>query len=248
MCRLFALGLPCADKEEESTHLSTGAKAGIGAGAGVLALLIIGFFWGCLAVRHRRRRKMKALQAANTDAGGNIRPEAGAYAAAHTDSKHLSSATTATGSPMMQQKQLYGAPTPHGFGPAFGYAPHDQIQGHMVQQDAYGQPYGMQPVGPGYPGGMNLYPQSQSPPPPFYHPNMAPYDQSVGYYKSPAEVAGDEIHHNYNYSPGMNQHSTGMSDTQSQITSTTAVTGSQYQGERPIPPPVELSSQASTRH
>jgi hypothetical protein len=181
---------------------------------------------------------MKALQAANTAAGGPIRPESGAYAAAQGYPKHMSVATTGMGSPMMQQQQPYGTPTQHGFSPAFGYgAP--QPQPAMAQHDQYGNPYGIQPMGMGYPG-MNPYPQSQSPPPPFY-PSGGTYDQ--GQYKPPAEVAGDVVH-----PAPVHRQSTAMSDTQSQVTSTTAVTGSQHhQGGDPRPP-AELSSQGSVRH
>ncbi|KAJ9610792.1 hypothetical protein H2200_005569 [Cladophialophora chaetospira] len=238
--QVFALGLPCADDEDEEdhTHLSTAAKAGIGAGVGVAALLFIGFIWGCLAVRVRRRRKMKSLQDANTAAGGPIRPESGAYAAAQSDSKHMSVNTAGMGSPVMQQQQPYGSPTQtqYGFSPAFGYgAP--QMQPGMVQHDAYGNPYGIQPMGQGYPA-MNPYPQSQSPPPPFY-PSGGSYDPG---YKPPAEVAGSDVH-----PVSSHRQSMGMSDTQSQVTSTTAFTGSHNQGGEPRPP-AELSSQGSVRH
>lgn len=206
---------------------------GIGVGVGIAGLLIIGFLWACLAIRHRRRRKMKSLQAANTASGGPIRPESGAYATTQSDPKHISMATTDTGSPMMQQQQLYGTPTQHGYSPAFGYRS-PQTQPGMVQHDQYGQPYGVQPIGQGYPG-MNPYPPSQSPPPPFY-PSGGAYDQG---YKQPAEVEGSDVH-----SAGANRQSMGMSDTQSQVTSATAVTG---QGGE-MKSPVELSSQDSVRH
>ncbi|ETI25316.1 hypothetical protein G647_02088 [Cladophialophora carrionii CBS 160.54] len=181
---------------------------------------------------------MKALQAANTAAGGPIRPESGAYIAAQGDPKHMSVATTGIDSPTMQQQQLYGTPSQHGFSPAFGYgAP--QMQPAMVQHDQYGNPYGIQPIGMGYPG-MSPYPQAQSPPPPFYA-SGGTYDQ--GHYKPPAEVAGDVMH-----PVPVNRQSTGMSDTQSQVTSTTAATGSHHQQGGEPRPPAELSSQGSVRY
>jgi hypothetical protein len=235
-------------EEDHGTHLSTGAKIGIGVGAGILGLLIIGFLWGCLAVRHRRRNKMKALQAANTAAGGPIRPESTAYAnaVAQADPKHMSAATSAMGSPIMQQHpQSFGSPAQHGFSPAFGYA-------QVPMQQGYGQPYGIQPVGAGYPGGgMNPYPQSQSPPPPFYPSGATSYDPSQGgFYKPPAEVSGDEVYQQQQYQhPGAHRQSAGMSDTQSQVTSTTAVTGSHSHGQGgEVKPPAELSSTLSMRH
>ncbi|KIW10396.1 hypothetical protein PV08_11358 [Exophiala spinifera] len=136
--QVFALGLPCADNAEgesgkDKTHLSTGAKAGIGAGVGVAGILLILGLWACLAVRHRRRKKMRALEAAATAAGGPIRPGvvvdsavaappgASAYTAAAGQNpngdfdfnndklKHMSTATTISpplpGSPRHPQQQ-----------------------------------------------------------------------------------------------------------------------------------------------
>ncbi|OAP56389.1 hypothetical protein AYL99_09568 [Fonsecaea erecta] len=245
--QVWALGLPCADDEDEEdhTHLSTGAKIGIGVGVGVAGLLLIGLFWACLAVRHRRRAKMRKLEAANTAAGGPIRPESTAYAAAQENPKHMSVATTmapspSVGSPHMMQQQ-YGSPT-HGFSPAFGYAAPQQGQPpQMMQvQDPYGHPYGIQAIPEGYP--PMGYPQSHSPPPPFYpsgggggsYSQAGPYKDAL-----PAEVAGDEVRH---FSPQSHRESMGFSasDTRSQVTSTTAV-GSSQPGAEPQKPPAELS-------
>ncbi|OQV05293.1 hypothetical protein CLAIMM_10059 [Cladophialophora immunda] len=246
--QVWALGLPCADDEEggeeggDHTHLSTGAKVGIGVGVGVAVLLLIGFLWACLAVRHRRRAKMRKLEAANTAAGGPIRPESGAYAAARENPKHISVATNmapspAMGSPnMMQQQHPYGSPT-HGFSPAFGYAaPQSQPPQMMQVQDAYGNPYGIQALPQGYPP-MGYPQQSQSPPPPFY-PSGGSYGQAGQYKDAPAEVAGDEVRH---FSPHRESTGFSASDTRSQVTSTTAVGSSQPGTEQK--PPAELSSQ-----
>ncbi|OAL36393.1 hypothetical protein AYO20_04289 [Fonsecaea nubica] len=243
--QVWALGLPCADdeegeEEEDHTHLSTGAKIGIGVGVGVAGLLIIGFLWACLAVRHRRRAKMRKLEAANTAAGGPIRPESGAYVAAQENPKHMSVATSMGSPNMMQQQQQqppYGSPT-HGFSPAFGYTvPQAQPPQMMQVHDAYGHPYGIQAVGPGYP--PMGYPQSQSPPPPFY-PSGGSYGHQGQYKEAPAEVAGDDVRH---ISPRRESMGLSASDTRSQVTSTTAV-GSSQAGVEPKPP-AELSSQGN---
>lgn len=62
--RIFAIGLPCAEQKAPSAHmeLSSGAKAGIGVGAAILAVIIIFGIWGVIAIRNRRKRKMKTLQ------------------------------------------------------------------------------------------------------------------------------------------------------------------------------------------
>ncbi|KIW93858.1 uncharacterized protein Z519_05173 [Cladophialophora bantiana CBS 173.52] len=246
--QVWALGLPCADdnaKEENHTHLSTGAKIGIGVGVGVAALLLIGFLWACLAVRHRRRAKMRKLEAANTAAGGPIRPESGAYATAQENSKHISVATTMApspgmGSPNMMQ-QAYGSPAQHGFSPAFGYAaPQAQPPQMMQVQDPYHHPYGVQPAPQGYPP-MGYPPSSQSPPP--FYPSGGSYGAQTQQYKEPpAEVAGDEIRY---FHPHRESTGLGTSDTRSQTTSTTAV-GSSQPGAGAEPKqqsPAELSSQ-----
>lgn len=190
---------------------------------------------------------MKALQDANTAAGGPIRPESTAYTANQADAKHMSVATTLSpgmGSPMMQQQQQG-----HSFSPAFGYgAP-------QMQQYPQDPSYGIHPLPApmGYPVSNASYPPSQSPPPPFY---PSPYDhtgqsQGVGVYKPPpAEVAGDDVvqHHRRSL-----QHQSGLSDTLSQTTSSTAVTGAgnaPYQyintgGESK--PPVEMGDQEHRR-
>ena len=180
---------------------------------------------------------MKRLEAANTASGGPNRPESGAYAATlQGDSKHVSMATTMTGSPMIQQQQG------HGFGPAFGYtAPEVQ---HPIDPYGNSQAYGIHPIsfhqGQGQ-GGYPMFPQSQSPPPPLY-PSSSPPPQ--GYYKEqPAEVAGDEVHHPAPMRIGTGM-SSGMSDTYSQVTSNTAV-GSSYAGGGEGKPPAELSSLGS---
>ena len=242
--QVFAVGLPCADNvKEHGNHLTTAAKAGIGAGAGVFGLLLIGFIWCWLAVRHRRRKKMKNLQDANTAAGGPIRPEYSAYNTTQADPKHMSMATTAAGSPPMQQQQqqqFYGGTPQHGFSPAFGYAGSAQM---APQHDPYSHPYGIQPVVAGYPAGMTALPHPQSPPPPFYPSSTGGYDPHHGYYKPPAEVPGEDVP----IPPSSNRYTSGMSDSQSQVTSTTAVAGSNYQTSDPKHA-AELSTHPSTRH
>jgi hypothetical protein len=195
---------------------------------------------------------MKALEAANTAAGGNIRPDSTAYATAQADSKHLSVATSGIPTPMMQQQQMgqpFGTPVQHSFSPAFGYGAPQMQNPSYPQHDGYGNPYGIQPVGMGvgYPVSNigSTYPQSHSPPPPFY-PSGGSYDYG-SQYKPPAEVAGDVVHPvAYSPDPRRPSMSMGMSDTQSQATSTTAVTGSHRLdgGTRqgPEQPPAELSS------
>ncbi|KAK5258824.1 hypothetical protein LTS13_007757 [Exophiala xenobiotica] len=246
--RVFALGLPCADNAEEDqgghTHLSTGAKAGIGAGIGLAALFVILGLWACLAVRHRRRKKMRALEAAANAAGGPVRPGAsgpetgGAYAAAAglggvgNEAKHMSMATTVTGPPgspgMQQQSPLMGGfGQPHGYGPAFGYVQPQQHQGMMqMPQDMYGGAYGM---GVQHPGGGGFYspPMSQSPPPPPGYGYYAGQNKDGGHgvvMMPPAEVDGGQVApHRVSAGPpqGMGM---SVSDTRSQGTeSVTAV-------------------------
>ncbi|KAK5447838.1 hypothetical protein LTS15_009337 [Exophiala xenobiotica] len=246
--QVFALGLPCADNAEEDqgdhTHLSTGAKAGIGAGVGLAALFVILGLWACLAIRHRRRKKMRALEAAANAAGGPVRPGAsgpetgGAYAAAAglggagNEAKHMSMATTITGPPgspgMQQQSPLMGGfGQPHGYGPAFGYVQPQQHQGMMqMPQDMYGGPYGM---GVQHPGGGGFYspPMSQSPPPPPGYGYYAGQNKDGGHGMAmvpPAEVDGGQVApHRVSTGPpqGMGM---SVSDTRSQGTeSVTAV-------------------------
>ncbi|KIX99785.1 uncharacterized protein Z520_04421 [Fonsecaea multimorphosa CBS 102226] len=269
--QVWALGLPCADDEEggeegDHTHLSTGAKVGIAVGVGVGGLLIIGFLWACLAVRHRRRAKMRKLEAANTAAGGPIRPESGAYAAAQENPKHASMASTmvaptpSIGSPNMHEP--YGSPPgTHGFSPAFGYAAPPQAQPPQmmqmqVQQDPYGHAYGIHTIPQGYP--LVGYPQSQSPPPPFYPSGGGGGSygsQAAGQYKDavPAEVAGNDVPVRHNNLSPPHRDSAGFStnasasDTRSQITSTTNTNTNTAVGSwQPPPgaepkPPAELS-------
>jgi hypothetical protein len=57
--QVFALGLPCADDDDdgkkEHEGLSTGAKAGIGAGVGAGVLLAIALgVWICIRIRRRK--------------------------------------------------------------------------------------------------------------------------------------------------------------------------------------------------
>jgi len=164
--RVFALGLPCADDDDNGhSGLSTGAKAGIGAGVGVAAVLLIPALGACFAVHHHRRAKVRKLEAANI---------------ASVDPKHMSGATTlAPGSPNMQQRtnpvghyDLGGYAQPHGYTPAFEY-----MQAQTVQ-DTYGN-YGIHPVPlgmpmhiPGSQGYVGLSPPSSHSPPPVY-----PYTQ-----------------------------------------------------------------------
>lgn len=190
--------------------MSTGAKAGIGAGVGVAGLLLILALWACLAVRHHHRAKMRKLENANT-AGG--------------DPKHMSVATTlAPGSPNMQQRTdpmghyaLVGHAQPHGYTPAFG---HMQAQ---TAHDTYGN-YGVYPVPlsmpmhmPGGQGYMGTPPPGSQSPPPVYP--CAPY-------KDIAEVHGEPVvpnpAHQAPYVPGH------LSDTRSQesMTDTTAINSS----------------------
>ncbi|KAK5269692.1 hypothetical protein LTR99_007128 [Exophiala xenobiotica] len=246
--QVFALGLPCADNAEEDqgnhTHLSTGAKAGIGAGVGLAALFVILGLWACLAVRHRRRKKMRALEAAANAAGGPVRPGAsgpetgGAYAAAAglggggNEAKHMSMATTITGPPgspgMQQQSPLMGGfGQPHGYGPAFGYVQPQQHQGMMqMPQDMYGGAYGM---GVQHPGGGGFYspPMSQSPPPPPGYGYYAGQNKDGGHgvvMMPPAEVDGGQVApHRVSAGPPQGMGMSG-SDTRSQGTeSVTAV-------------------------
>lgn len=57
--QVFALGLPCAD--EPASGLSTGAKAGIGVGAGVGGLLLIGFVLLVLICIGKKRLRKRQL-------------------------------------------------------------------------------------------------------------------------------------------------------------------------------------------
>ena len=180
-CRVFALGLPCKDDKEgehSSLSLSTGAKAGIGAGVG-LAFILSVFLLAWFILRHRKHKKEKAADQARISS----HPMA-------IDPKHASSSTATTmmpGSPIMstqgayfqqqQQQPMLGYPSPHqpgmyppmqgyvqphGFSPAFGYV---QPGGHDSIQSQYGYP--IQP-GMMYPGVYNPYSTSTSPPPPFH--------------------------------------------------------------------------------
>ncbi|EXJ82783.1 hypothetical protein A1O3_06598 [Capronia epimyces CBS 606.96] len=238
--QVFALGLPCADDEgeesEEATHLSNGAKAGIGAGAGVLALLLIGGLWACLAVRHRRRGRMRKLEAAATEAGGPIRPGAaqdkkqgGAYGASSAEPKHMSVATTVTpGSPALVQHPGYGSgmagyqhPHPHGYGPAFGYTqPPPQPNVMMHQNQAYHVSPSPPPVygyGPHYneAAGPNANPLGIFQGAPGLVAHGGQTNPSPVY---PVEIDAGEL--KPNLSPGILSR---CSDTHSQVTSTTAV-------------------------
>ncbi len=227
----------------DHTHLSTGAKAGIGAGIGVAVLLVILGLWACLAIRHRRRKKMRALEAAANAAGGPIRPGAGpdtgAYAAAvgaGNEAKHMSMATTIAGppgSPGMQQQQpmMGGYGQPHGYGPAFGYVqPQQQQHPGMMQmpQDPYGGAYGMGLQHPGGGGGAFYSPpMSQSPPPPGYGFYAGQNKDGGGVVVAPpAEVDGGHVapqQMNNRVSTGPSQ-GMSVSDTMSQGTeSVTAV-------------------------
>ena len=154
--RVFALGLPCGDDdEEEHSGLSTGAKAGIGAGVAVgtllLALAIIALWKIC-----RRRRENSEKDAIASELPVQ------AAAAGGPETKHLSAATTMTpGSPAMypalqtysqsqtpmhqynhpQVPEMGGYSNSHGYSPALGHG-----QAQMVQ-DQYGGVYRIQPAG-----------------------------------------------------------------------------------------------------
>lgn len=256
---MFALGLPCAD-DEESSGLSTGAKIGIGVGVGVAGLLIIGGVWACLAIRHRRRAKMKKLeeQAQATPTvpqQAPIHPEPGAYAAtaAGVDPKHMSTSTTVTGSPQMQQhpqqQGMMAAPVPygypqqqhHGYNPAYGY-----MQTPMPMQQEGFSPYGIHPhhaQQQGIPYALHTSPQGYYPQP---H-SLSPYSSQPQSPPPVAEVDGGEMpaqslvatkRDSFGYVGGP-----GASDT----TSTTAVnSNSNTTGIVSAPSPrAELSSQRS---
>ena len=75
--QVFALGLPCADDDDDS-GLSTGAKAGIGVGAAVGGLILITLaIWFCLIARKRRQKRReeetKSAAAAAVAAAAQLR-------------------------------------------------------------------------------------------------------------------------------------------------------------------------------
>ncbi|KEF60812.1 uncharacterized protein A1O9_02374 [Exophiala aquamarina CBS 119918] len=194
--QVFALGLPCADDvEEEHSGLSTGAKAGVGAGVCVGALLLmLSILAGCMACLRRRKKSDKDVVASEHPVtAGAVETAAGGQ-----DAKNLSAATTMSpGSPSMysalqMQSQLQtqmhqyshshshvpgiggGYADSHGYSGAYGHG-----QAHMVQ-DQYGGIYSIQPaVMPGSPNHQQqphpyqhsarylpLFPQPPAPPAP----------------------------------------------------------------------------------
>jgi hypothetical protein len=206
--RVFALGLPCADEEPEkgSGGLSTGAKAGIGAGVSVAALLAIAFFaWLCL------RRRKHNREAGKNNVGGNASAPATTWTAYQSniqsaggtmDPKHVSAVSTMSPAspplgqgqpqgmyPQMQpylgmqyqmpmQPGMQGYVYPQNFPSPFGYMPTQQ---HMMTQDQMNQHYSQ-----GYPPGTYPSYTAGSPPPPFY--NLGP-----GREMKPVEVDGGMV-------------------------------------------------------
>lgn len=116
--QVFALGLPCADDNAGGSGLSTGAKAGIGVGAGVVGLLLISSILFLLVrVGKKRLRRRQPPPPLNT---GYHQPQ----------EKHMSTSTGAMPSPFGPgsshnghgSSQLYPESTAYGFStsPALG--------------------------------------------------------------------------------------------------------------------------------
>lgn len=184
MNRVFALGLPCAETEHSS--LSTGAKAGIGAGvcvAFLLLLLLCGYF---LIRRHREKRKAAESILSDQSATSAEMSKRLSVTSSLPPGSLPSSPTSPTlmqgplGSFFPQQyvqpqypmnMQPQGYPQPHSFGPTFGFVPQQPLSQAM---GAYGSPY------PTYRSGA--LPGS---PPPAFHASGSE-DQ-----KPPFEVEGD---------------------------------------------------------
>lgn len=222
--RVFALGLPCADDNEEKGHsgLSTGAKAGIGVGIAVGAiLLILGIVACCLLYRRRKKKRdpnatRSELPVPGTAGAASPPPPLGG-----PDGKHFSTASTMTpGTPVVypqpqsqpqSQPQMHQYSNPnvpgvggysqsHGYSPAFG----PSQQSHILH-DQYGGVYSIQPVTQ---PGMPTSPQQQQYP---YQYNNAglPTGQPAGPYSPtfhaysppPVFMAGRESH----YQPQLNQ-------------------------------------------
>ena len=67
--QVFALSLPCEENYEE-TGLSTGAKAGIGVGASVGGLILLGLaLWFCLLAHKRRQKRIAEAPVASGTTG-----------------------------------------------------------------------------------------------------------------------------------------------------------------------------------
>jgi hypothetical protein len=156
--QVFALSLPCADKEE-STGLSTGAKAGIGVGAGVGGLILLGLaLLFCLLARKRRQKRNAEAPPASRTTG----PQYGGVPNQMYENTQYPAFPPGSPQPGYAVPLGPGSPpTPHqSFGPHSSWSsPTNTMQGHtsfssddMRQYGAWGS--GLQP---GYVAEMPAY-------------------------------------------------------------------------------------------
>jgi hypothetical protein len=160
--QVFALSLPCAD-EEEPTGLSTGAKAGIGVGASVGGLILLGLaLWFCLLARKRRQQRRAEAPPASSTTG----PQYGGVPNQMYGNTQYPAFPPGSPQPGYAVPPGSGSPpTPHqsphqSFGPHGSWSPPTQtMQGHtsfssddMRQYGAWGS--GLQP---GYIAEMPAY-------------------------------------------------------------------------------------------